>query len=178
MHKASRLWAEQLCVLWVSVVNSSCPNISRGLPQRHRGHREGEGQGRGCMTTRRPDYEIPGAATAKTSNILLTSTWRGHFNRVTPLITSSMTLISCCAESAMQHCIRLLWILFVVAPFVAQAKHVAPSAVQSITNNGVRFVVPNDKGLRAYVQAWDVKTGRKLWTKTIFTHWYIPPFGT
>jgi hypothetical protein len=32
--------------------------------------------------------------------------------------------------------------------------------------------------LRAYVEAWDVQTGRKLWAKTIFTHWYIPPFGT
>ncbi len=42
----------------------------------------------------------------------------------------------------------------------------------------MRFTVPNDKGLRAYVQAWDVKTGKELWTKTVVRHYYIPPFGT
>src|SRR6266404_792835 len=78
----------------------------------------------------------------------------------------------------MQHPARLLLILFLLTPLVAQAKHVAPPEIQSITNSGVRYVVPNDKGLRAYVEAWDVQTGRKLWAKTIFTHWYIPPFGT
>jgi hypothetical protein len=78
----------------------------------------------------------------------------------------------------MQHPARFLLILFLLTPLVAHAKHVAPPEIQSITNNGVRYVVPNDKGLRAYVEALDVQTGRKLWAKTIFTHWYIPPFGT
>jgi len=41
----------------------------------------------------------------------------------------------------------------------------------------VRYVVPNDKGLRAYVEAWDVQSGRKLWSKTIFRHYYVQPFG-
>jgi hypothetical protein len=82
------------------------------------------------------------------------------------------------AAKAMQHPARLLLILFLLAPLVAHAKHVAPPKIQSIMNNGVRYVVPNDKGLRAYVEAWDVRTGRKLWAKTIFTRWYIPPFGT
>jgi hypothetical protein len=68
--------------------------------------------------------------------------------------------------------------LLMLLPVIAQAKHVAPPAVPAITNSGVRYVVPNDKGLKAYVEAWSVSTGQKLWTKTIFTHWYIPPFGT
>ena len=71
-----------------------------------------------------------------------------------------------------------LLVLFMLNPLLANAKHVAPPDVQSITNLGIRYVVPNDKGLRAYVEAWDVQTGQKLWTKTIFTHCYIPPFGT
>ena len=78
----------------------------------------------------------------------------------------------------MQHLARLLIVLFLLAPQLVHAKHVAPPNVQSITNATVRYVVPNDKGLRAYVEAWDIQTGKKLWTKTIFTHWYIPPFGT
>jgi hypothetical protein len=75
-------------------------------------------------------------------------------------------------------------ILFIVplalglAPFAALAKHPAPPRVGSVTNNGVRYVVPNDKGLRAYVEAWDAQTGKKLWAKTIFRHYYIPPLGT
>jgi hypothetical protein len=78
----------------------------------------------------------------------------------------------------MQHSARLLMVVLFLAPLLAHAKHVAPLGVQSITNDGVRYVVPNDKGLRAYVEGWDVQAGRKLWAKTIFTHWYIPPFGT
>jgi hypothetical protein len=69
-------------------------------------------------------------------------------------------------------------LIVLLARLPADAEHVAPPRLQSITNQSVRYVVPNDTGLRAYVEAWEVQTGRKLWTKTIFTHWYIPPFGT
>jgi hypothetical protein len=71
-------------------------------------------------------------------------------------------------------------IAFVIlgTPLLGFAKHIAPPRVAPIVHQGIRYVVPNDKGLKAYVEAWDVQTGRKLWTKTIFTHWYIPPFGT
>ena len=80
----------------------------------------------------------------------------------------------------MQHLARFFIVLLLLVPPLANAKHVAPPAVQSITNGSVRYVVPNDKGLRAYVEAWDVSTGRNLWTSTIFTHWFlpIPPFGS
>jgi hypothetical protein len=72
----------------------------------------------------------------------------------------------------------MISLLLGLAPFAAVAKHPAPPQVGTVTNNGVRYVVPNDKGLRAYVEAWDVQTGKKLWAKTIFRHYYIPPFGT
>lgn len=73
------------------------------------------------------------------------------------------------------HLVMMLLVLMLV---IVQARHVNPPAVPAITNSGVRYVVPNDKGLRAYVEAWNISTGQKLWTKAIFTHWYIPPFGT
>lgn len=75
--------------------------------------------------------------------------------------------------------IQLIALLFVLASPSALAKHGAPPKVEPVVYQGVRYVVPNDKGLRAYVEAWDIQTGRKLWTKTVFKHWYIPiPFGT
>ncbi len=72
----------------------------------------------------------------------------------------------------------VLAVLLLGAPTFALGKHPSPGPLEPVTNNGVRYVVPNDKGLRAYVEAWDVPTGRKLWSKTIFRHWYIPLFGT
>ena len=72
----------------------------------------------------------------------------------------------------------IVTLALLTVPFVAFAKHPAPPQVWAVTNNGVRYVVPNDKGLWAYVEAWDVPTGKKLWAKTIVRHHYIPPFGT
>ena len=74
----------------------------------------------------------------------------------------------------------LLACLFLMTPFLVCAKHGPPRTIESIIHNQVQYVVPNDKGLRAYVEARDVQSGRKLWTKTILRHWYIPipPFGT
>src|SRR5262245_2270376 len=72
-----------------------------------------------------------------------------------------------------------LWpLLFVFMAFSALAKHGSPPNVEPVVYEGVRYVVPNDKGRRAYVEAWDIQSGRKLWTRTIFRHWYVPlPFG-
>ena len=54
------------------------------------------------------------------------------------------------------------------------AKHVAPPRIERLVHEDVRYVAPNDHGLRAYVEAWDVVTGRKLWMKTIVRHFYFP----
>jgi len=78
----------------------------------------------------------------------------------------------------MRDVLFIVALLLGLAPFAAAAKQPAPPQVEAVTNNGVRYVVPNDKGLSAYVEAWDVQTGKKLWAKTIFRHYYIPPFGT
>ena len=35
---------------------------------------------------------------------------------------------------------------------------------------GIRYVAPNDDGRRAYIEAWDVQTNKKLWDLTVFTN--------
>ena len=68
--------------------------------------------------------------------------------------------------------------LLLMVPFLVSAEHVLPPSIKPIVYEGVRYIVPNDKGLCGYIEARDISTDRKLWTKTIFKHWYIPPFGT
>jgi hypothetical protein len=78
----------------------------------------------------------------------------------------------------MRNSLVIATLVLLMVPFVAFGKHPAPPQVGAVTNNGVRYVVPNDNGLRAYVEAWDIQTGKKLWAKTVVRHYYIPPFGT
>ena len=78
----------------------------------------------------------------------------------------------------MRNFLLIATLVLLAAPLLAFGKHPAPPQIAAVTNNGVRYVVPNDKGLRAYVEAWDVQTGKNLWAKTVIRHYYIPPFGT
>ena len=74
--------------------------------------------------------------------------------------------------------LHMLALLFVLTASSALAKHGAPARIEPIIHQGVRYVVPNDHGLRAYVEASDAQTGRKLWTKTVYRHRYVAiPFG-
>jgi hypothetical protein len=69
-------------------------------------------------------------------------------------------------------------LLFLLAAYPSYAMSSPPPRITPIVDEGVRYVVPNDKGQPAYVEAWDAQSGQKLWTKTIFRHWYVPiPFG-
>ena len=66
-------------------------------------------------------------------------------------------------------------VLFFVAvalflPSLALAKRVAPEKVEPVIYKGVRYVAPNDDGRRAYIEAWDIQTNKKLWDLTIFTN--------
>ena len=63
-----------------------------------------------------------------------------------------------------------LRIAFVPALFLAvflpgsiSAKRIAPAAVERVIHEGVRYVVPNDDGRRAYIEAWNVRSNKKLW---------------
>ena len=48
-------------------------------------------------------------------------------------------------------------------PGLALAKRVAPAKVEPVIHHGVRYIAPKDDGHRAYIEAWDVQTNKKLW---------------
>jgi hypothetical protein len=55
-------------------------------------------------------------------------------------------------------------------PSLALAKRIAPAKVEPVIYQGVRYIAPNDDGRRAYIEARDVQTNKKLWDLTIFTN--------
>jgi outer membrane protein assembly factor BamB len=55
-------------------------------------------------------------------------------------------------------------------PGLAFAKRVAPAEVAPVIREGVLYTAPNDDGRRAYIEAWNVQTGKKLWDLTVFTN--------
>ncbi len=68
---------------------------------------------------------------------------------------------------------RFIIIFFSVAlllPTLALAKRAAPAKVEPVIYQGVRYIAPNDDGRRAYIEAWDVRTDKKLWDLTVFTN--------
>jgi hypothetical protein len=66
--------------------------------------------------------------------------------------------------------LRLTILVLVLLPSLVLAKRLAPAKVEPAVSEGIRYVAPNDNGRRAYIQAWDVKTGKKLWELTVFTN--------
>jgi hypothetical protein len=68
---------------------------------------------------------------------------------------------------------RLVLIFVAVAlflPGLALAKRVAPAKVEPVIYQGVRYIAPNDDGRRAYIEAWNIRTNKKLWDLTVFTN--------
>jgi hypothetical protein len=57
---------------------------------------------------------------------------------------------------------------------LALSKRVAPATIAPVIHEGLRYVAPNDDGRRGYIEAWDVKTNKKLWELTVFTN-HIDP---
>jgi hypothetical protein len=55
-------------------------------------------------------------------------------------------------------------------PSLMLAKRIAPAKVEPVIYQGIRYIAPNDDGRRAYIQAWDVHTNKKLWDLTVFTN--------
>jgi hypothetical protein len=60
--------------------------------------------------------------------------------------------------------------LAVFLPGSIFAKRIAPAAVEPVIHEGVRYVTPNDDGRRAYLEAWDVRSNKKLCNLTVFTN--------
>jgi hypothetical protein len=67
---------------------------------------------------------------------------------------------------------RLTLLICVMAflPCLAGAKRLPPTTVAPVVYQGIRYVAPNDDGRRAYIEAWDVRTNKKLWDLTVFTN--------
>ena len=65
-------------------------------------------------------------------------------------------------------------LIFVAAalllPSLSLAKRVAQAEVEPVVYQGVRYIAPNDDGRRAYIEARDVRTNKKLWDLTIFVN--------
>ena len=65
-------------------------------------------------------------------------------------------------------------IIFVAAalllPSLTLAKRVVPAEVKPVVHQGIRYIAPNDDGRRAYIEAWDIRTNKKLWDLTIFVN--------
>jgi hypothetical protein len=66
----------------------------------------------------------------------------------------------------------MLFILFLamLLPCSAHGKRAGPAKVEPVIDNGIRYVASNDDGRRGYIEAWDVKTNKKLWDLTVFTN--------
>ena len=67
----------------------------------------------------------------------------------------------------------ILVVLMLLAA-VALAKRSAPAEVAPVVFEGVRYVAPNADGRRAYIEAWNVQSDKKLWELTVFTN-HIDP---
>jgi hypothetical protein len=68
----------------------------------------------------------------------------------------------------MRKFLAIAAMLAVLAPSVLQAKRRPTPKVEPLISEGVRYTAPNDDGWRAYVQAWDAKTNKRLWEATVF----------
>ena len=64
----------------------------------------------------------------------------------------------------------LTFIALVLPLCLTLGKRTAPVTVTPVVHKGVRYVAPNDNGRRAYVEAWDVQTNKKLWELAVFTN--------
>jgi hypothetical protein len=60
-------------------------------------------------------------------------------------------------------------LIALAVPTQAWAKRASPPVVAPVEHRGVRYSAPNDDGQRAIVKAHDLRTGRLLWEKTVFT---------
>jgi hypothetical protein len=51
----------------------------------------------------------------------------------------------------------------------ALAKRLPAPIAQPAVANGIKYIAPNKIGTKGIIQAWNIKTGKKLWQKTLYT---------
>jgi hypothetical protein len=64
----------------------------------------------------------------------------------------------------------LLPLLVTLLASLTSAKRIAPPKVEPVIYEGIRYIAPNEDGRRAYIEAWDGHTNKKLWDLTVFTN--------
>src|SRR6266404_9043530 len=70
----------------------------------------------------------------------------------------------------MSRFIIIFLAVVLLLPRLSLAKRAAQAKVEPVIYQGVRYVAPNDDGRRAYIEAWDIQTNKKLWELTIFAN--------
>ncbi len=65
-------------------------------------------------------------------------------------------------------------ICLLAAPSLTWSKRAGPPILEPVIYENIEYTAPNDNGRRAYIEAWDLNTGKKLWEQTIFTTTIIP----
>jgi hypothetical protein len=84
-----------------------------------------------------------------------------------------------CSLATYPPMIRLILVSSAIAvlPCLAPAKRAASPEVEPVIHESIRYVAPKDDGRRAYIEAWDVQTNKKLWDLTVFTNRIDPKLG-
>jgi hypothetical protein len=59
-----------------------------------------------------------------------------------------------------------LLMLAIASP--ALAKRLPPPVVKPVIAQGIKYIAPNDQGTIGHVQAFDLKTKKKIWDKVIY----------
>src|SRR6476660_7646023 len=68
----------------------------------------------------------------------------------------------------------VILLLTLLLPQVTSAKRLPPAKVDPVIYEGIRYIAPNDDGRRGYIEAWDVRSNKKLWELTIFSNGIDP----
>lgn len=75
----------------------------------------------------------------------------------------------CTSSLCMSRLGFILLLLFsVLMVNLAYAKRAQAAKVKPVVHGGVRYEAPNANGRQAVVEAWDVASGKKLWSVTVF----------
>jgi hypothetical protein len=81
-----------------------------------------------------------------------------------------LILLSSGPFTFMSRSVLIFVAVALLLPSLVLAKRVAPATVEPVIHQGVRYLAPNDDGRRAYIEARDVQTNKKLWDLTVFTN--------
>lgn len=73
----------------------------------------------------------------------------------------------------MRNLIAMMILLVVFVPGIAHAKRMPAPKIEPVVYQGVRYIAPNDKGRRAYIQAWGTNY-RMVWEVTVFRNFINP----